>query len=98
MTHAPGPAGRLLEQISHKRIEPAPLTGQTPLTQRLDEAFLSYNAGRLREARRLFAPKMPAADALVGLSLSGALTPAGLGRTSPVPVIESGFYDWVRSP
>jgi deoxyhypusine synthase len=97
MTHAPGPAGRLLEQISHKRIEPAPLTGQTPLTQLIDEAFLSYNAGRLREACRLFATKMLTDDALVGLSLSGALTPAGLGLSCLIPLVEAGFIDWVVS-
>src|SRR5437763_8044744 len=97
MTHAPGPAGRLLEQISHKRIEPAPLTGQTPLPVLIDEAFLSYNAGRLREACRLFATKMLADDAIVGLSLSGALTPAGLGMSCLVPLIEAGFFDWIVS-
>src|SRR3954462_9530579 len=87
----------VLHQISHKRINPAPLTGQTPLPQVIDEAFLSYNAGRLREACRLFATKMLADDALVGLSLSGALTPAGLGMSSLVPLLEAGFIDWIVS-
>src|SRR5436190_12805618 len=97
MKDAHGHTGRLLQQISHKRIEPAPLTGQTPLPQLIDEAFLSYNAGRLREACRLFATKMLADDALVGLSLSGALTPAGLGMSCLVPLLEAGFIDWVVS-
>src|SRR5437763_2126995 len=97
MTHAPGPAGRLLEQISHKRIEPAPLTGQTPLPVLIDEAFLSYNAGRLREACRLFTTKMLAKENTIGLSLSGALTPAGLGISCLAPLIEAGFIDWIIS-
>ena len=79
MEHTPHDHGKYLQRISHKRIDPPPLTGQTSVAQVIEEAFLSYNAGRLREACRLFATKMLADDAIVGLSLSGALTPAGLG-------------------
>jgi deoxyhypusine synthase len=63
----------------------------------IDEGFLSYNAGRLREACRLYATKMLDDDATVGLSLSGALTPAGLGMSCLVPLIEAGFIDWIVS-
>jgi deoxyhypusine synthase len=97
MSHPHGHTHDLLRRISHKRIEPPALTGQTPLPQVIDEAFLSYNAGRLREACRLFATKMLADDALVGLSLSGALTPAGLGLSCLIPLIEAGFIDWIVS-
>ncbi len=86
-----------LPQISHKRIDPPALTGQTPLPQLVEEAFLSYNAGRLREACRLFAGKMLADDTVVCLSLSGALTPAGLGMSCLVPLLEAGFIDWIVS-
>src|SRR3954469_24242461 len=89
--------GQYLHRISHKRIDPPALTGQTPLPQVIEEAFLSYNAGRLREACRLFATKMLADDSTVGLSLSGALTPAGLGISALVPLIEAGFIDWIIS-
>src|SRR3954468_7571465 len=94
MKHTPGQALPLLQQISRKRIDPPALTGATPLRQLIDEVFLSYNAGRLREACRLFAQKMLADDAVVGLSLSGALTPAGLGAAAVVPLLEAGFIDW----
>ena len=97
MSHDHGPTTQLLHRISQKRIEPRPLTGQTPLPQVIDEAMLSYNAGRLREACRLYATKMLADDALVGLSLSGALTPAGLGMSCLVPLVEAGFIDWIVS-
>jgi len=86
-----------LHRISHKRIDPPALTGQATLSQVIEEAFLSYNAGRLREACRLFASKMLADDTTVGLSLSGALTPAGLGASCLVPLLEAGFVDWVVS-
>src|SRR5436190_13351227 len=88
---------KFLHRISHKRIDPPALTGQTALPQVLEEAFLSYNAGRLREACRLFTSKMLADDATVGLSLSGALTPAGLGLSCLVPLLEAGFIDWIVS-
>jgi deoxyhypusine synthase len=86
-----------LHRISQRRIDPPALTGQTPLPEVIEQAFLSYNAGRLREACRLFANKMLADDAAVGLSLSGALTPAGLGMSCLVPLVEAGFIDWVVS-
>jgi len=61
---------------------------------------LSYN-GRpaFREACRLFTTKMLADDVTVGLSLSGApLTPAGLGMSCLVPLLEAGFIiDWIIS-
>jgi deoxyhypusine synthase len=97
MDHAHDDHGSYLHRISHKRIDPPPLTGQTALPQLIEEAFLSYNAGRLREACRLFATKMLAEDSTVGLSLSGALTPAGLGISSLVPLVEAGFVDWIIS-
>jgi deoxyhypusine synthase len=86
-----------LRQISHKRIDPPALSGQSGLSQVIEEAFLSYNAGRLREACRLLATKMLAEDTTVGLSLSGALTPAGLGSSCLVPLVEAGFIDWIVS-
>src|SRR5438876_868095 len=97
MAHPQHDPGKYLHRISHKRIDPPPLTGQTSLPQVIEEAFLSYNAGRLREACRLFATKMLADDTTVGLSLSGALTPAGLGISALVPLVEAGFIDWIVS-
>jgi len=37
------------------------------------------------------------ADVTVGLTLTGALTPAGLGMAAIIPLIESGFVDWIIS-
>src|SRR5260370_3488279 len=88
---------KYLHTIVDQRIDPPPLTGQASLLQVLEEAFLSYNAGRVREACRLFASKMLAGDTTVGLSLSGGLTPAGLGISCLVPLVEAGFIDWIIS-
>jgi deoxyhypusine synthase len=91
------PHQKYLHKISHKRIDPPALTGASKLTQIVEEAFLSYNAGRMREACKLFSAKMLAENVTVGLSLSGALTPAGLGISCLVPLIEAGFIDWIIS-
>src|SRR3954453_15414799 len=87
----------LLQRISQRRINPPALTPNAPLADVIDQVFLSYNGGRLREGCQLFARKMLAADATVGLALSGALTPAGLGMSCLVPLIEAGFIDWIVS-
>src|SRR5262244_3684603 len=97
MKHEPKHTRAMLHRLSHKLIDPPALTGQTSLPQVIEEAFLSYNAGRLREACRLFASKMLADDTTVGLSLSGALTPAGLGASCLVPLVEACFIDWIVS-
>jgi deoxyhypusine synthase len=97
MTTPTGGEPKYLDRISQKRIDPPALTGQTPLPRLVEEAFLSYNAGRLREACRVFVSKMLAEDTVVGLSLAGALTPAGLGISCLVPLVEAGFIDWIIS-
>jgi len=79
------------------RIDPRPLTGSETIPELIDGVFLAYNAGRLREASRLFAERMLADGGTVGLSLTGALTPAGLGMSTVIPLIEAGFIDWIVS-
>lgn len=79
------------------RIDPRPLTGGETIPELIDGVFLAYNAGRLREASRLLTERMLAADGTVGLSLTGALTPAGLGMSTVIPLIEAGFVDWIVS-
>src|SRR5579871_3431322 len=93
----PKKAVDLLPRISSSRIEPPAVTDQATIDKLIDNVFLSYNAGRLREACQIFTQKMLADDAVVGLSVSGALTPAGLGTSCLVPLIEAGFVDWIIS-
>ncbi len=80
-----------------KPISPQPITGTETVVELMDDAFLAYNAGRLREAAQLFAERMLADNGTVGLSLTGAMTPAGLGMSSIIPLIEAGFVDWIVS-
>jgi deoxyhypusine synthase len=87
----------LLQRISQRRINPPAVTANMPLADAIDQVFLSYNGGRMREGCQLFVRKMLAENAAVGLALSGALTPAGLGMSCLVPLIEAGFIDWIVS-
>ena len=80
-----------------RRIDPKAITGRETAADLIDNAFLAYNAGRLREACQLFSERMLADDATVGMSLTGALTPAGLGMSVLIPLMEAGFVDWIIS-
>jgi deoxyhypusine synthase len=80
-----------------QRIQPGPIKGGEAVADLIDNAFLAYNAGRLREACHLFVDKMLADDSTVGMSLTGAMTPAGLGMSTLIPLMEAGFDDWMVS-
>src|ERR1041385_4411181 len=80
-----------------KRIDPAPIEKNIAVADLIDEAFLAYNAARLREACQLFTHKMLEPEVTIGVSLTGALTPAGLGISALIPLIKAGFIDWIIS-
>jgi deoxyhypusine synthase len=86
-----------LQKVSKHRIAPPPVTGAVLAADLIDQAFLSYNGGRLRELCQVFTRKMLAPECTVGLTLSGALTPAGLGMSCLIPLIRAGFVDWIVS-
>src|SRR5678809_298003 len=83
--------------LKGRRIDPAPIEKGIGVADLIDESFLAYNAARLREACQLFTRKMLEPDVTVGLTLTGALTPAGLGMAALIPLIEAGFVDWIIS-
>lgn len=83
--------------LSGKRIDPTPITKKTVLADLIDESFMAYNAARLREACRLFTRKMLEDDVTIGVTITGALTPAGLGISALIPLIKAGFIDWIIS-
>src|SRR6478609_3741608 len=83
--------------LKGQRIDPRRITGAESAADLIDNAFLAYNAARLREACGLFTKKMLEPDVTIGMTLTGALTPAGLGMAALIPLIESGFVDWIIS-
>ncbi|MGI8427652.1 MAG: homospermidine biosynthesis protein [Pyrinomonadaceae bacterium] len=90
-------AKRTSKFLKGRRIDPAPITAQTTLAELVDEAFIAYNGARLREACQLFTQKMLEPEVTIGMSITGALTPAGLGMSALIPLIKAGFVDWIIS-
>src|SRR5437870_12493201 len=81
--------------LAGARIDPRPVTATTTVRELVDGALLAYNGARLREAAQLFVRRMLEDDVTVGVSLSGALTPAGLGMPCLIPLVEAGFVDLI---
>src|SRR5881628_656726 len=79
------------------RLNPLGIGKHVAVDDLIDQTFLAYNGGRLREAAKLLVEKMLPDDGFIGLSLTGALTPAGLGKSCLIPLMKSGFVDWIVS-
>ena len=83
--------------LKGKRINPRPIPKDVRVTELVEEHFQAYNAGRLREICEVFTRGMLEPEVTVGLSITGALTPAGLGGSCIVPLMKAGFVDWIVS-
>jgi deoxyhypusine synthase len=82
--------------LSGKRIMPAPITKNTSIVSLIDNLD-AYNGGRLRAACHLLRDHYAKNDVTIGLSLAGALTPAGLGPSAIIPLMNHGFVDWITA-
>jgi len=83
--------------LKGKEIQTRPIKRELPLTKVIDDCFQAFNARRLREGCHLFVQRMLESDVTIGTSLTGALTPAGLGGSCVVPLMKNGFVDWIVS-
>ncbi|OFW04424.1 MAG: hypothetical protein A3I61_11445 [Acidobacteria bacterium RIFCSPLOWO2_02_FULL_68_18] len=72
--------------------------GSADIRHLIDEGFQAFNAARLGEACRVFTEKMllPEHDTTIGLTMAGAMTPAGLGGCV-IELMERGLVDFVIS-
>jgi deoxyhypusine synthase len=82
---------------AYPRLNPLGIGKKISAADLVEQTFLAYNAGRLREAAKLLTDKMLPGDGLIGMSLTGALTPAGLGKSCLIPLMRAGFIDWIVS-
>jgi deoxyhypusine synthase len=64
------------------KLDPTPIGGELSVRDLVDQHLYAYNGARLREACQLFARKIARPGVTVGLTLSGALTPTGLGTAA----------------
>jgi len=81
---------------SHK-ITPAPMPANIGIVELIDRYFSAYNSARLREICHLLSQEVMRHGVTVGLSLSGAMTPAGFGVSVLAPLVRNGFIDYIIS-
>src|SRR6266568_4960119 len=86
------------EYLSGAQILPHRVTPNMTVAELIDTQFQAYNAARLNEAARLYVEEMlaPENDVTIGLTMAGALTPAGLGGCL-ITLMEYGFIDFIIS-
>jgi deoxyhypusine synthase len=82
--------------LSGKRILPEPISKSTDIAKLIDNMD-AYNGGRLRAACHLLRDRYSKENVTIGLSLAGALTPAGLGPSAIIPLMNHGFVDWITA-
>ncbi len=82
---------------AYPRLNPLGVGKDISAADLIDQVMLAYNGGRLREASQLLARKMLPNDGFIGMSLTGALTPAGLGKSCLIPLMKGGYVDWIIS-
>jgi len=82
--------------LSGKRILPEPISKKTDIAKLID-SMDAYNGGRLRAACQLLKNRYSQEDVTIGMSLAGALTPAGLGPAAVIPLMNHGFVDWLTA-
>jgi len=82
------------QYLSGKRVLPQPISAESTIASVIDNMD-AYNGGRLRAACQLMRDKYSQQDVTIGLSIAGALTPAGLGPSTIIPLMNHGFVDWM---
>ncbi len=96
---APGAPGNTRHNyLSGKPIRYYRPKGSADIRHLIDEGFQAFNAGRLSEACHIFAEKMlaPENNTTIGLTVAGAMTPAGLGGCV-IELMERGLVDFLIS-
>ncbi|GAB4382824.1 MAG: deoxyhypusine synthase [Elainellaceae cyanobacterium] len=86
-----------MSNVLSRKIAPAPMTADVSVVDLIDGYFTAYNSARLREICHLLSQEVMQEGVTVGLSLSGAMTPAGFGVSVLAPLIRKGFIDWMIS-
>jgi len=82
---------------SRSALRPTPIKKGMTVDEVVDGALFSFNAGTFRKACELFTKQIAQKNVRTGVSLAGALVPAGIGRSCLIPLIKSGLVDWIVS-
>ncbi len=86
-----------MSKLPSNKISPTPMQAQISVVDLIDNYFTAYNSARLREICQLLSKEVLQEGVTVGVSLSGAMTPAGFGVSVLAPLIRNGFIDWAIS-
>jgi deoxyhypusine synthase len=86
-----------MSKLLSRKITPSPMPTEISVVDLIDSYFTAYNSARLREICHLLSREVLKEGVTVGLSLSGAMTPAGYGVSVLAPLIRNGFVDWIIS-
>lgn len=86
-----------MSKLLNHRIAPSPMPSEISVVDLIDGYFTAYNSARLREICHLLTREVMQPGVTVGVSLSGAMTPAGFGVGVLAPLIRHGFIDWMIS-
>jgi deoxyhypusine synthase len=96
---APGASGHApKDYLKGKPIKYYRPRGSAEVRHLIEGGFQAFNAGRLSEACHIFTDKMlaPENDTTIGLTVAGALTPAGLGGCV-IELMDRGLIDFMIS-
>jgi deoxyhypusine synthase len=96
---APGsPARGPRQYLTGKPITHYRPSGHPAIRSLIENGFQAFNAGRLSEACEIFSAKMlhPKHDTMIGLTIAGAMTPAGLGGCV-IEMMDRGLFDFIIS-
>lgn len=86
-----------MSKLPGNKITPVPMPKEIGVVDLIDNYFTAYNSARLREICQLLSREILCEGVTVGVSLSGAMTPAGFGVSVLAPLIRNGFIDWMIS-
>ena len=86
-----------MSKLPSNKINPVPMPAEVSVVDLIDNYFTAYNSARLREICHLLSREVLRKGVTVGVSLSGAMTPAGFGVSALAPLIRHGLIDWMIS-
>ena len=86
-----------MSQLFSRKIAPVPMPADINVVDLIDGYFTAYNSARLREICHLLSREVMRDGVTVGLSLSGAMTPAGFGVSVLAPLMRHGLIDYIIS-
>lgn len=86
-----------MSKLLSRKIAPTPMPAEISVVDLIDGYFTAYNSARLREACHLLSREVMQEGVTVGVSLSGAMTPAGFGTSVLAPLMRHGLIDWMIS-